>query len=127
MTTPQLSALFQPQRWIHDVAIDSEPAFEFEVGEILLSLPVDRFKYAVGQAYRDFGRDLDEIAEKAGLVGDASDQHDGPFQVEIDSYDLDMFLEEIGVENYKKLTATEWDQIRFQFIEPELNTSGLKR
>jgi hypothetical protein len=102
MSAPSLDARFQPQQWIRDNAEDSGPGETFDAAEAVLSLSAEQVRYIDAQVSRPSGRDLDEIAYAAGLVG--KDAHDGPFVVSIDEDDWKAFLEECGLSDVASLT-----------------------
>src|SRR3546814_672571 len=87
---PRLTAIFQPQQWIHDNAVDSDRKVEHDVTEALLQLTPDEIR----RVYRDAAKiipaydDFDEFAVRSGMLGD----HEGPFRVEIRDGDImDLF------------------------------------
>jgi hypothetical protein len=111
-TTPTLNATFQPQQWINDHAVDSARSVRFDAGQALLSLSLDRLRYVVKEANKTSGRDLDILAEQAGLVGSGSDRHDGPFYVSLEQSDLSDFLFDIGVRDLDALDEETWAAVK---------------
>lgn len=107
----RLKATFQPQEWIHDHAIDSAPSFEFDAAPSLLSLTLDQLRYANENVHKSAGRDLDLVAEGAGLIGSGKEQHDGPYRVDVDEDEFDAFLSEIGAADLSTMTAEAWTEI----------------
>lgn len=110
-----LNALFQPQTWVHDDAVDSGPAVEFDAGAALLSLDAASFRRVCQEIRKPYGRDLDALAEAAGLVGDDADQHDGPFSVSVESYDLADFLFELGVTDLDAVSDEDLARMRTEY------------
>lgn len=113
MSAPSLMAIFQPQEWINDNAVDSGPDIEFDAGTALLAMSADQLRRVYQESRKLYGRDLDLVAEKAGLVMNAegcADGHDGPFTVDIATDDIVKFFADLGT--YKIDTMTDEDLVR---------------
>lgn len=91
---PALAAHYQPQQWIFDTAMDSEPSRAFDAAAVLLSLKADQFRKVDSEMRKDSGRDLDLIAEAAGPA--VTRGHTGPFEVRIHREDYLEWLEKMG-------------------------------
>ncbi len=115
MTRPVLNAVFQPQQWINDYAMDCASAFEFDAAPAVLSLNAEQIRHVVKEASASSGRDLDLLAEAANLVGAGDGQHDGPFCVRVDAMDLADFLFDVGVTDLQALTDDNLDRIRVDY------------
>lgn len=89
---PALSAQFQPQQWINDHAMDSDPTVAFDAGPALLAMSAGDFRNFDIEIRKDSGRDLDMAAYVAGLTKG----HSGPFRVDVDRTDYLAWLEAIG-------------------------------
>lgn len=100
MSKPTLDATFQPQQWIDDDAVDCGPSVRFDAADAVLSLSPDQLATLDAEVRRFGGRDLDVVAEKAGLagLGGENDSHPGPFYVDIDASDWDGFLTQLGID-----------------------------
>ena len=96
MSKPTLDAFFQPQAWVNDDAVDSAPGEAFDAADAVLSLTAAELRHLDGEMRRP-GRDLDVLAERAGLVG-TDGAHDGPFYVDVEVSDWDGFLEATGLD-----------------------------
>jgi hypothetical protein len=68
-------ALFVPQAWISDYAVNIDGEVEFDVTEKILAMPK-----AEALAMRDDQDATDELARDAGLL----EQHSGPFYVAVE-------------------------------------------
>jgi hypothetical protein len=108
----KLPAVFQAQQWVHDDAIDSASARVFDAGMTVLSLSVVQLLYVRNQVHKEFGGDLDLVAEKAGLVGNERHQHHGPYSVRIDKDELDQFLASVGIKDHWLLTPEDLQAAR---------------
>lgn len=103
MSLPALPARFQPQKWIHDNAVDSADPVDFDAGPAFLRLNGALATFTIAQARKDSCRDLDMLAqhpdtqeefEAAGFV-----PHSDPYQVDADPDDIEAFLKRLGVSN----------------------------
>ena len=103
-----LSARFQAQQWINDNAVDCASSIDFDAAPAVLSLNARQLRRFAEQAARTSGRDLDVIAEKAGLLED----HDGPYYVDIDTDNLTTFLAEVGLDDLDTVTDAKIDEAR---------------
>lgn len=114
LRVPYLRALFQPQAWIEDHAVDSGTEIAFDAGPILLSLPADIFRRIVSEI-SSYGGDLDILAEEAGLVGRAPSRHSGPYSVRIHEPDLQVFLAGIGIDDVAAVFDDDLAAIRAKY------------
>lgn len=96
MPRPTLPCIFRPQQWVNDWPLPSGPSERFDGGSALLGLTPAQVRRVVSEAAMPSGRDLDIIAEKAGLVGDAPEDHKGPFEVDFEVEDLMRFMAHYG-------------------------------
>ncbi len=97
---PRLMAVFRPQAWRNDQAIEIDQPVRFDATEKLLQLPAE--------AIRDFKHnnyDSDDLAEDLP----ERQTHSGPFEVDVD---LDAWLETHGVTARENLPEERWAAIR---------------
>lgn len=99
-----LSVKFQPQQWIDDDAVDSGPAFYFDAAPAILGMTADEVRALSVQVYKEHGRDMDILAERTMLLGPGRDKHDGPFHLELEAAEFDMFLFAAGIDKTAVLT-----------------------
>lgn len=93
-----LSVKFQPQQWINDDAVDSGPAFYFDAAPAILGMTADEVRALSVQVYKEHGRDMDILAERSDLLGAGRDRHDGPFHLELEATEFDIFLFAAGID-----------------------------
>ena len=100
---PRLMAVFRPQAWRNDQAIDVDHPVRFDATAKILQRSAE--------AIRDFKHnnyDSDDLAEDLP----ARNRHDGPFEVDVD---LDAWLEGHGIMDRKALTEEQWAEIRQRY------------
>lgn len=100
MSKPVLRAVFQPQAWIFDDAVDCARAVPFDAAPSLFEPGVSPSWLAdVLTGILDGGippAGLDEVAE------DLARDHGGPFTVRLDAEDLIAFLSELGAGSFEE-------------------------
>ncbi len=97
---PRLTAVFRPQAWRNDQAIDIDHSVRFDATAKILRLSAGEIR-----SFRYFGDESDALAEDLPARKD----HTGPFEVDVD---LDIWLEEHGVEDRRSITDAQWEAIR---------------
>ena len=97
---PRLMALFRPQAWRNDLAIDIDSPVWFDATTKVLDFPVEAIR-----AFRHNDYDSDDLAEDLP----ERQSHPGPFEVDLD---LDAWLEEHGIAERESLTEERWAEIR---------------
>ncbi len=107
---PRLMAVFRPQAWVNDQAIDVNQPVEFDATEDIL-----RLSAAAIRAFEYNSYESDYLVEDQP----ASQDHSGPFEVDVD---LDAWLKEHRVMDRKALSRAQWWEIR-QRYRPQ-TTSG---
>lgn len=119
-----LTVGFQPEAWVDDYAIPSGPSFAFDAAPAILAMTADELRAFSVEVYKPdgYGRDLDVLAERSGFVGRGRDQHDGPYSLDLQPMEFDLFLFATGLDKGAALTDEDikaaWQ--RRQPAEPQL-------
>ena len=119
--TPRIVATFQAQVWGHrDALIEAGSAVRFDVTHVVLE-----WEAAAIAGFVDDGcpsQDLDCLADEFGLL----DEHRGPYDVNIETSDLQEFFKAQGVENVADLTDADLERIRAAYKDEPKPVTGSK-
>jgi hypothetical protein len=107
--TKRLTAVFQPQAWVNNYAVDTDGAVEFDATEALLGRDLDYI-----HRYAECSYDSDALADDLP----ERQNHSGPFEVECDVW---AWLEENGVSQKQTMSQAELDRLRTRY---EVNPRG---
>lgn len=101
--TRRLMAVFQPQAWVNDYAINIDGAVEFDATEAFLGRSLEFIR-----KYAECSYDSDVLADDLP----ERQQHDGPFEVECDVW---AWLEDNGVSQKQTMTEADLDRLREEY------------
>lgn len=121
---PDLTATFQPQQWIDDHALPSGPVVVFGAGVALLSMSAYDLRRFDQEVRRRSGRDLDQLAVVAGVIGD----HNGPFEVRMELSDYLGWLDAVGFDpsDMAHLNDQRLEEVRQRYGVKAYVSSGME-
>lgn len=106
-TLPRLMAVFRPQAWINEEAVDIPGRVRFDATESFLTLD-----YETIRKFKEHDYDSDDLLNGADDLPEFG-AHSGPFEVDVDT---DSWLKQLGFPPRAQLTDEQIERLRALFL-----------